>query len=256
MYIYLYICIVHLFFHSLFEACFSCVQYTLIRCLKTLGFVCRKVTCSKPRFQRMDSQESILNSVKDWIEATSQLLSTQSSLEQLSASDVDTIVNQLRYLLSTVGSLDAISTVCDAVDLLLEVNGDMVDNRDEVLEILQMMLNEFVEQAPGGDEVYTKEEVGERLSQVVERCGQGVFASQVLDGVAGHLLELVGKEEVATNVRKSFLRAVLSLASSTEIEDRERLGEEYVADLDKLVDWLFSCGDYSTQTALVELLRR
>ena len=136
----------------------------------------------------MDSHEGILQSVKDWIEATSQLLLTQSSLEQLSASDVDTIVNQLRTLLSTVGSLDAISTVCDAVDVLLQLNGDMVDNRDEVLEILQMMLNEFVEQPPNEDEVYLKEEVCERLSQVVEQCGQGVFASQVLDGVAGHLL--------------------------------------------------------------------
>ena len=201
----------------------------------------------------MDSHEGILQSVKDWIEATSQLLLTQSSLEQLSASDVDTIVNQLRTLLSTVGSLDAISTVCDAVDVLLQLNGDMVDNRAEVLEILQMMLNEFVEQPPNEDEV---EEVGERLSQVVEQCGQGVFASQVLDGVAGHLLELVGKEEAVTNVRNFFLRALLSLASSAEIEDRERLGEEYVADVDKLVDWLFSCGDYTTQTALVELLRR
>ena len=204
----------------------------------------------------MDSQISILQSVKDWIEATSQLLSTQSSLEQLSASDVDTIVNQLRTLLSTVGCLDAISAVCDAVDLLLQVNADMLDNRDEVLEILQMMLNEFVEQPANEDEDYAKEEVGERLSQVIEQAGQGVFASEVLDGVAGHLLELVGKEETATNVRNSFLRALLFLASSTEIEDRERLGEEYVADLDKLVDWLFSCGDYTTQTALVELLRR
>ena len=206
----------------------------------------------------MDSHESILQSVKDWIEATSQLLSTQSSLEQLSASDVDTIVNQLRTLLSTGGSLDAISAVCDAVDLLLQVNADMLDNRDEVLEILQMMLNEFVEHLSNEEEVYsyTKEEVGERLCQVVEQAGQGVFASQVLDGVAGHLPELVGKEEAAKNVRNFFLRALLSLASSAEIEDRERLGEEYVADLDKLVDWLFSCGDYTTQTALVELLRR
>ena len=175
----------------------------------------------------MDSHEGILQSVKDWIEATSQLLLTQSSLEQLSASDVDTIVNQLRTLLSTVGSLDAISTVCDAVDVLLQLNGDMVDNRDEVLEILQMMLNEFVEHLSNEEEVYsyTKEEVGERLCQVVEQAGQGVFASQVLDGVAGHLLELVGKEETATNVRNSFLRALLFLASSTEIEDRQRLGE-------------------------------
>ena len=145
-----------------------------------------------------------------------------------------------------------------SVDVLLQVNGDMVHSRNEVLEILQMMLNEFVEHLSNEKEVYsyTKEEVGERVCQVVEQAGQGVFASQVLDGVAGHLLELVGKEEAATNVRNFFLRTLLSLASFAEIEDRERLGEEYVADLDKLVDWLFSCGDYTTQTALVELLRR
>ena len=102
----------------------------------------------------MDPQE-VLQSVKDWIEATSELLLTQSltqsSLEQLSASDVDTIINQLRSLISTVDSLEAISTVCDALDLLLQVNGDMVDNRGEVLEILQMMLNQFV--LLNGDEV-------------------------------------------------------------------------------------------------------
>ena len=205
----------------------------------------------------MDPQE-VLQSVKDWIEATSELLltqsMTQSSLEQLSASDVDTIINQLRSLISNVDSLEAISTVCDALDLLLQVNGDMVDNRGEVLEILQMMLNQFVEL--NGDEVDEVVLVGKRLSEVVEQCGQGVFASQVLDGVAGHLLELVANEEAASSVRNSFLRALLFLASSTEIGDRERLGEEYVADLDKLVDWLFSCGDYPTQAALIELLSR
>ena len=202
----------------------------------------------------MDPQEDLLQSVKDWIEATSELLLTQSSLEQLSASDVDTIMNQLRSLISTVGSLEAISAVCDAVDLLLQVNGNMVDNRDEVLEILQMMLNHFVQSS--GEEVDEVVLVGERLSQVIEQCGHGVFASQVLDGVAGHLLELVANEEAASSVRNSFLRALLFLAGSTEIGDRERLGEEYVSDLDKLVDWLFSCGDYNTQAALVELLWR
>ena len=203
----------------------------------------------------MDAQEGVLQSVKDWVGAASQLLSTQSSLEELSQSEVDTILDQLRTLISTVVSLESISTVCDAVDVLLQVNGDMVDNRDEVLEILQMMLNQFVE-SNGDKEAQEEEEVGERLCQIVEQCGQGVFASQVLDGVAGHLLELVVKEEAAPSVRISFLRALLFLASSTETEDREKLGEEYLSDLDKLVDWLFSCGDYTTQVALVEFLRR
>ena len=171
---------------------------------------------------RMDPHEGILQAVKDWIEATSQLLSTQSSLEQLSASDVDTIVNQLRTLLSTLTSLEAISTVSDALGVLLEVTDDMSNNRDEALELLQMMLNEFVELATNGEGVDINEMdlLGESLSQLVERCGQGRFASQVLDGVAGHLLELVGKEETQTCVRNSFLRALLFLASSNKAEDR------------------------------------
>ena len=204
----------------------------------------------------MDPHEGILQGVKDWIEVTSQLLSTQSSLEQLSASEVDTIVDQLRTLLSSLISLDAISTVCDAAVILLEVTGDMSDNRNEALELLQMLLNAFVELETNGDGVEEMDLLGESLGQLVERSGQGVFASHVLDGVAGHLLELVGKEEIATTVRNSFLKALLFLANSTETDVRERLGEEYASDLGRLVDWLYNCGDYTTQAALVELLLR
>ena len=135
----------------------------------------------------MDSHEGMLQAVKDWIEATSHLLSTQSSLEQLSASDVDTIVDQLRTVLSSLTSLDAISTVCDAVFVLLEVTGDMSDNRDEALELLQMLLNAFVELETNGDGVEEMVLIGKSLGQLVERSGEGVFASHVLDGVAGHL---------------------------------------------------------------------
>ena len=204
----------------------------------------------------MDPHEGILQGVKDWIDVTSQLLSTQSSLEQLSASEVVTIVDQLRTLLSSLISLDAIATVCDAAVILLEVTGDMSDNRDEALELLQMLLNAFVELETNGDGVEEMDLLGESLGQLVERSGQGVFASHVLDGVAGHLLELVGKEEIATTVRNSFLKALLFLANSTEADVRERLGEEYASDLGRLVDWLYNCGDYTTQAALVELLLR
>ena len=127
-----------------------------------------------------------------------------------------------------------------------------------------MMLNKFVELSTHEEEVDIKEMdlLGENLGQLIERCWQGTFSSQVLDGVAGHLLELVGKEESRACVRNSFLRALLFLASSTkaedlrallflasstEAEDWERLGEEYASHLDKLVDWLYICGDFTTQ---------
>ena len=203
----------------------------------------------------------MVQSVRDWTEETSQLLSTQSSLEQLSASDVDTIVDQLRNALTTVGSLDAISAVSDAFLVLLDVTDNIVFKEAESLELLQSMLNVYLDldqsTIEDGVGINEMELLGTRLSQLTEKYVQlDVSAARVLDGVAGHLLELVGKEDVATDVRNSFLRTLLLLANSSEVEVTERLGAEYSSHLERLVDWLFNCGEFSTQAALVELLRR
>ena len=202
----------------------------------------------------------MVQSVRDWTEETSQLLSTQSSLEQLSASDVDTIVDQLRNAL-TVGSLDAISAVSDAFLVLLDVTDNIVFKEAESLELLQSMLNVYLDldqsTIEDGVDINEMELLETRLSQLTEKYVQlDVSAARVLDGVAGHLLELVGKEDVATDVRNSFLRTLLLLANSSEVEVTERLGAEYSSHLERLVDWLFNCGEFSTQAALVELLRR
>ena len=203
----------------------------------------------------------MVQSVRDWTEETSQLLSTQSSLEQLSESDVDTIVDQLRNALTTVGSLDAISAVSDAFWVLLDVTDNIVFKEAESLELLQSMLNVYLDldqsTIEDGVGINEMELLETRLSQLTEKYVQlDVSAARVLDGLAGHLLELVGKEDVATDVRNSFLRALLLLANSSEIEVTERLGAEYSSHLERLVDWLFNCGEFSTQAALVELLRR
>ena len=205
--------------------------------------------------------DPVVQSVRDWTEATSQLLSTQSSLEQLSASDVDTIVDQLRNALTSVGSLDAISAVSDAFWVLLDVTDNIVFKEAESLELLQSMLNVYLDldqsTIEDGVGINEMELLETRLSQLTEKYVQlDVSAARVLDGVAGHLLELVGKEDVATDVRNSFLRALLLLANSSEVEVTERLGAEYSSHLERLVDWLFICGEFSTQAALVELLRR
>ena len=210
--------------------------------------------------QESTMEDPVVQSVRDWTEETSQLLSTQSSLEQLSASDVDTIVEQLRNAL-TVGSLDAISAVSDAFLVLLDVTDNIVFKEAESLELLQSMLNVYLDldqsTIEDGVGINEMELLETRLSQLTEKYVQlDVSAARVLDGLAGHLLELVGKEDVATDVRNSFLRTLLLLANSSEVEVTERLGAEYSSHLERLVDWLFNCGEFSTQAALVELLRR
>ena len=175
----------------------------------------------------MDSHEGVLQAVKDWIEATSELLLTQSSLEQLSPSDVDTIVNQLRIVLSSVGSLDDISTVCVAVGVLLEVTGDMSDNRDEALELLQLMLNEVVELATTREEMDIKEMdcLGESLSQLVERCGQGIFTPHVLDGVAGAFLSWLARRKLQQMCENPFFGLCFSLQTQLRLKKGRDLGK-------------------------------
>ena len=203
----------------------------------------------------MEGSESVILSLRDWIEATSELISSQSSLEQLGPDEVFAIVEELRTAIFTFGSSMAIDAATAAVGVLLEVTDNMNGNQDELLELIQGILNGYIEQAVGGnsDEV---DQLGHHVCQLVERSGQGDFVSQLLDGVAGHLLEVIVKEEVAPEVRDGFLAAMNRFVSSCSLEVAERLGEEYASELGRLIDSLYSADRYSQQATLVDLLRR
>ena len=203
----------------------------------------------------MEGPEGVILTLRDWIEATSGLLSTQSSLEQLGPSEVLAIVDQLRTAIFNIGSLEAIDAASVAVGVLLEVTGDMSDNQDELLELIQGMLNGIIEPAEGG-EFDELDQLGLRVCQLVERSGQGDFAFRLLDGVAGHLLDLISHVEVAPEVRDGFLVAMHRLVSNCPPAVGERLGEEYASDLGGLVDLLYSADQFSQQVTLVQLLRR
>ena len=203
----------------------------------------------------MEGPEGVILTLRDWIEATSELLATQSSLEQLGPSEVLAIVDQLRTAIFNIGSLEAIDAASAALGVLLEVTGDMSDNQDELLELIQGMLNGIIEPAEGG-EFNEFDQLGLRVCQLVERSGQGDFAFRLLDGVAGHLLDLISHVEVAPEVRDGFLVALNRLVSNCPPAVGERLGVEYSSDLGSLVDLLYSADQFSQQVTLVQLLRR
>ena len=203
----------------------------------------------------MEGPEGVIPTLRDWIEATSELLSTQSSLEQLGPSEVLAIVDQLRTAIFNIGSLEAIDAASVAVGVLLEVTGDMSDNQDELLELIQGMLNGIIE--PAEEEDFDEfDQLGLRICQLVERSGEGDFVLPLLDGAAGHLLELIARVEVASEVRDGFLVAMNRLVSNCPPAVGERLGEEYASDLGGLVDLLYSADQFSQQVTLVQLLQR
>ena len=91
---------------------------------------------------------------------------------------------------------------------------------------------------------------------LLSEVDKATFVSQLLDGVAGHLLEVIVKEEVAPEIRDGFLAAMNRLVSKVSLEVAERLGEEYASQLGSLVDLLYNADQYSQQATLVDLLRR
>ena len=203
----------------------------------------------------MEGSESVILMLRDWIEATSDLISSQSSLEQLGPDEVLAIVEQLRTAIFTFGSSEAIDAATAAVGVLLEVTDNMNGNQDELLELIQGILNGYIEQAGGGDSDEV-DQLGHHVCHLVERSGQGDFAFHLLDGVAGHLLELISHVEVAPEVRDGFLVEMNRLVSNCPPAVGERLGEEYASDLGGLVDLLYSADQFSQQVTLVQLLRR
>ena len=203
----------------------------------------------------MEGPEGVILTLRDWTEATSELLSTQSSLEQLGPSEVLAVVDQLRTAIFTIGSSEAIDAASAAVGVLLEVTADMSDNQDELLELIQGMLNGIIE--PAEEEDFDEfDQLGLRICQLVERSGEGDFVLPLLDGAAGHLLELIARVEVASEVRDGFLVAMNRLVSNCPPAVGERLGEEYASDLGGLVDLLYSADQFSQQVTLVQLLQR
>ena len=78
----------------------------------------------------------------------------------------------------------------------------------------------------------------------------------MLEGLAGQMLGMIANSNLVVWMRKSWLKTFNMLLSGSNYKLRELLGREFAADIEQLVDFLYACGDYNTQSSLVEPLLR
>ena len=121
------------------------------------------------------------------------------------------------------------------------------------MRVLQQLLDATLNFLKRGDEGAARQ--GEEMVELVEQSGTAA-ATKVLDGVLGFLMEVVNSgQELAT--RRCWLDGLLALLrGEVDREVVEALGEEYLNDLNRLVEVLLSCGDYACQAALLEVVTR
>ena len=201
------------------------------------------------------SQESgrQIRRIQAWVEATERHLDTQSSNSTFDLKDIAILLQTFQNALSADSGLEMVSTTTYATSLLLRVSEDLTGQEEQLVRVLQQLLKATLAFLGRGDEGAARK--GEEMVKLVEQSGTAA-ATKVLDGVLGFMLEVVSSgHELAT--RRCWLDGLLALLrGEVDREVVEALGEEYRNDLNRLVDFLLSCGDYACQAALLEVVTR
>ena len=200
---------------------------------------------------------SDLRRIQRWVADTEQVLQSQSPVDGLDLQQASKILASFRRALQGYSSpRELLETVVPAVSVLLRVSTDLAGLSGSLVEVLQLLLGHFSSLVEDEGGVCEAELVGrgEQLGSLVARCAE-LAAEEVLGGVVGHVLTLVNSSLPA--VGRAWLPSLhLLLLADTREEVREALRLEYGEEVERLVDWLFSCGDYSTQAQLVQILLR
>ena len=192
-----------------------------------------------------------LRHIKAWVEATERHLDLGPRTFDLE--DIARLLQTFQHALSADSGLEMVSTTTYATSLLLRASEDLTGQEEQLVRVLQQLLDATLAFLRRGDEGAARQ--GEEMVELVEQSGTAA-ATKVLDGVLGFLMEVVNSgQELAT--RRCWLDGLLALLrGEVDREVVEALGEEYLNDLNKLVDFLLSCGDYACQAALLEVVTR
>merc|ERR1719186_2414515 len=141
-----------------------------------------------------------------------------------------------------------------AVSLLMYVTRNLMNSRDQLAEILYGLLTIFISL---NEKDQLTMELNEEVLDVVVQCGEDKEVKiLLLEGLARQLLAVIGNINMVDWIRKSWVKTLNFLLSGSDYKLRESLGKEFSQDLEQIVDFLYTCGDYDTQSSLVETLLR
>ena len=119
--------------------------------------------------------------IKRWVEHSTRLLQSQSSLELLSDPEVEKVLWSLVAAFQLPAFPELVAATAQAAALLLRMAEDLAGRIAELVNLLQL---QFAATAAFGGEYFLD------LGDLVVRCGE-LSAEAVLDGVLGHLMYLL-----------------------------------------------------------------
>jgi hypothetical protein len=97
----------------------------------------------------------------------------------------------------------------------------------------------------------------EKVLDLLAQCREDKEVRVMMLGcLARQMLGMIANSNLVVWMSNSWLRTFNMLLAGSNYKLRELLGGESAEDIEQLVDFLFTCGDYDMQSSLVETLLR
>ena len=122
----------------------------------------------------------VCTTIQAWLEETEQIVSSQTSFDTFQPAEVQEIVSRFQPVLQSSLSWEQVTLMVKAVSMLMYVTGNLVNMRDQIVEILDGLLYNFLHLS----QKEKTAELNEEILDLVVQCSEAKEVKMmVLEGL-------------------------------------------------------------------------
>ena len=186
----------------------------------------------------------------EWMERVEQVLASTASYHSLQPEEVEIVIEQFKVTLDTNLTTQQMMEMTRATRLLVSVLGEQLSSWVGLVEVLQKLLSSLLA-------LKESEGLNDLVMDLVSDCIEdNTMKTMVLKGLARQMLVVITSNNMAHSVRTTWLKIFNMMLTGIKYEVKETIMIENPEEIEQLPDFLQTCGDYDTQSSLVEALIR
>ena len=203
------------------------------------------------------SLEDTFNAIEVWMKDTEEAVSSQDSYKEdaLSPEGVDLIYDHFMEVLEVdeLGKRPLLVMI-KSVILFLQVTKNLDSKKDKLVTLLDALIIAVLRS--NVSERVTKFSVNE-VNIILEKCLEDPNSrDHIILGFTQRILNLVTDVNIAFWIRCSLLKSFNKSLSLSPIGLRTEIFKDLSQDFERLVDCVYTCGDFDMQTTITETLLR
>ena len=178
------------------------------------------------------SQQTVLclEHIQAWVEETEQVINSQASFDTFQQPEVEEIVSRFQAVLGSNLNSQQVAQMVRAVSVLMHVTRNLLNMRDQLLNLLQSVLACFLFT---NEKEHLSRELNEEVLDLVAQCGEDNEVKMVmLEGLAGQMLGVIANSNLVVWMRNSWLRTFNMLLPGSNYKLKELLERAFVEDIE------------------------